>query len=268
MLDAFLDESDPGDRRTGHFVVAGYVGNRHSWRGISKLWDEILKLNPPLPYYKTNEYRNGMWTSKYGLTVEQGKARYRHFFNLLRDNETLLTSVCVDVNQSEFCRIVRDRHGAVPGILREPYHFCFHYFASTATYKIKELGIIGEQVDFVMDEADATTDRAVETFNGIRAIAHPWLKEMLGLPIPKSDRQTPALQAADMLAALFKDHCLDPANGETRKALADVSWPGSRNATKHISAMDLEDFMSAPSIAAIINRSPFGSTPTEPPPSC
>jgi hypothetical protein len=173
-----------------------------------------------------------------------------------------------DVNQSDFCRIVRDREGAVPDILREPYHLCFHYFVSAATYKIKTLGIAGEQVDFVMDEADATTDRAVETFKGIRAIAHPWLKEMLGFPIPQSDQQTPALQAADMLAAIFKDHCLDPANRETRKALSDLSWPGLRNATKHISAIDLEDFMSAPSIAAIVNRSPFRSITSEPSPSC
>ena len=254
MLAAYLDESDGGNRTEGHFCVAGYLADRNTWKTFSDAWDSVLNTKPSIPYYKTTEFRTRVWRAEYGLSEEQEETRYRHLIELIRDNEDILFSVCVNVDQPSYCRLVKNVP-PVSRLLNEPYQFGFHRFVATAIHTLREKGITDNRVDFIMDKATATTDRAAEIFKGIRAVADPWFADLMGNAIARDDKETPALQAADMLASAFKDHCYKQVDVPYIKKLHDLCWDKQqRNFTHRVGRSELEEFMKSPSIQAALNR--------------
>lgn len=175
MLRAFVDEGGSPDA-DGIFVMAGLVAFVHHWEQLSADWEAALRDYPPVPFFKTSDFRNIKWRKAHNLSESEAKVKALRLASMIQ-YPPLLFSVCTSVNKAEYRAVVRDG-----GILKKPigrlgklwiktpYNFCFHNIISMTLRKIvDDLGICGDVGDFVFDRNEPHFDAANEMLRGLRS---------------------------------------------------------------------------------------------------
>jgi hypothetical protein len=98
---------------------------------------------------------------------------------------------------------------------------------------VRDLGIVGDQVDFVFDRENELFDNANDLLRRTRRFFDPALFHMCGDAIQRDEDRVLPLQAADLIAGVAKDHCNDPQNMDLGGHLkTGQTWPLQNRPTK------------------------------------
>src|SRR5271154_263133 len=252
MLNAFFDGSGPG-HHNGRYVLAGFVAFCPTWADISERWATVLEETPSIPKFKLSLSRSKEWRDKVGITEDQMQVKIAHLSELVAPPKTLF-SVLTSISESDFRKVVADTKVQGNKQLRAPlgkyafktaYMLSFHNAVFITLQKIKKLGIVGDQVDFVFDRENELFDNANALLRNMRRFFEPDSYAMLGDAVQRDEDNVLALQAADLIAGITKDHCNDPENPELRKQLISLTGSGDNNITRHLSERDIRAVISA-----------------------
>jgi hypothetical protein len=245
MLNGFFDGSGPGQGH-GRYVIAGFVAFAQTWCDIAERWKETLDSTPPIPKFKLSLSRNPTWRGEVGITADQMKSRIKKLSRLVTPPQTLFSVVCsinaddftdaVEASQIKGNKDVRVALGEYA--FSTSYSMLFHSVVARTLWKVHDLGICGDQVDFVFDRENHLFDDAKKLLDlyrhaeGSRGLP-PEIAPLLGDAIQRDEDKLMPLQAADLLAGLAKDHCNDPQNHKSTKTLLALAGTGDHNTTLH-----------------------------------
>ena len=263
MLSAFFDGSGPG-HSNGRYVMAGFVSFCPTWGDIAEEWRKILDTRPAIPKFKMSLARNQEWRESIGITQTQMDDKIEQLSALVQPPRTLFSVIC-SISQPEFRMIVTETEAQGNKHLRSilgkftfktAYALLFHNAISATLNKIRSLGIVGDQVDFVFDRENELFDNANILLKRTRRFFDPESYTMLGDAIQRDDDKVLPLQSADLIAALSKDQCNDPENMDLRNKIVKISGTGDYNATFHIREHHIRKL-----IAATLTPMPEGWKP-------
>jgi hypothetical protein len=220
--------------------MAGLVGFTSAWETFTDSWESVLKEPPSVPYFRLADFRNPAWRATHDISEDEAVKKINRLSSCLT-NPPILFSVCVSVQKDDYRDIVTNS-GILTKLRRNerlllntPYSFCFQNVIGRTVQKlVDELSIMGDVVDFVFDRNEPLFDAANTTFRTIRDAGNlpkGW-REALGDAEPKNDETLLPLQAADLLAGVFKDHCSSPYDSAIKSHLLSIS--GNRNPEHNI----------------------------------
>lgn len=262
MLKAFADESSSGDSR-GIFTVSGYIGRPAEWEEFSEKWAAFLAQTPSIPFFRMASLRSKEWRAEHGISKEQADAKVATMESLLIQSPHILYSDVFTVTQSDFTAIISPevkRFRLKNTWLKTPYNYAFQYFVRLAMEKAKLLGV-QEQIDFVFDCNDALFRDADKMLRELKkGLPEPYAST-LGTALPGNNERIMPLQAADLLAARIKDHCMNPGDIECERLARKTAGTGVRNITVHAKQPLLAAFARRLSKATIKKSSGAASGP-------
>jgi hypothetical protein len=263
MLNAFVDGSGPG-HNNGRYVMAGYVAFCPIWSDIAERWEQTLAETPSIPKFKLTLSRNKEWRDQVGITEDQMERKIALLSELVTPPKTLFSVIC-SISEPDFKRVVEETNiksnkhvRKVLGkyVFKTPYATLFHNVVARTLNKVRDLGIVGDQVDFVFDRENELFDNANDLLRRTRRFFDPALFHMCGDAIQRDEDRVLPLQAADLIAGVAKDHCNDPQNMEIRNQLLSLSGKGEHNATLHLTEQHIRN-----AITAITRPMPEGWKP-------
>lgn len=81
---SYTDETESPDQRSGHFLIAGYVGDESKWPEFSRLWEEKILLSAPqIPYIHMVDIRSEAWRLKHGISRAEADEKVRRAVDLI-----------------------------------------------------------------------------------------------------------------------------------------------------------------------------------------
>jgi hypothetical protein len=173
-LKAFIDESGKGDPLM--FVMAGFIARAEQWADFNDDWG-------PEYFHMTN------------AVAQKEFARIQDKAAIIRKHQFPAIAVCIFME--DYNTIIKRR---VSRRVDDPYFFGYHSIIELALMWEIEHGL-DEPIDFIFDEQWAQSDYLQSIFTPLIEHLPPELKRRFGnRPIHMDDRNSPALQAADMLA--------------------------------------------------------------------
>ena len=102
-------------------------------------------------------------------------------------------SVVTTLDCKDWKTVIKDSPLGDHPLVNHPYYFCYQAFCAITYRKIHDMGIVGDQVDFVFDYKDAISDRANELFGQVRDELNklPYVCGMIGMAQPGDDKKLP-----------------------------------------------------------------------------
>lgn len=193
VLQAFIDDSssEKGDKR---LFMAGYLNRSDKWALFTKAWDEELKTAPSIAYLRMVE-ANGLRGQFGGWGADARNKKLRSLARVINHFQPL--SFQFTINRGEFFRVLKP---VSPRGLGNPHFTCsFSVIAGVARY------VAGERVkvpiEFIFDEQEGVdTDLIILFHEMVKKLPRSARKLISGVPVFRNDKDTPPLQAADMLA--------------------------------------------------------------------
>lgn len=204
VIQAFLDES--GVKGTHPvFTFAGFIGRAERWAQFSDEWLRWLCARPRIEYLKMNEAARAKPKGQFAsFTTEQRDAKLRGCIAILKNypQQAIQISVKIADYQSQLA------HGT-PTSIRDPWFLAFFGILSGVCYEMVETGV-PEQLEIIFDEHSIFKPRVDYWYSRIRGdigtLHDPALASVLPpSPIFKTDLEFAPLQAADVLAWLFRN---------------------------------------------------------------
>lgn len=193
MLQAFIDDSTSpiGDRRA---YLAAYVQDAETWIRFSADWDEELRAEPAIEYFKMSEAaaRGGQFRKF------SSKQRYYKIFRLAQIIAKhrpwgFHTSVSV----ADFNRLLKP---VVPLPMKTPYFPLCYAIMFGVSQVHHNLGV-SLPCDFIFDHYDGLQAKVVSLMDIILSErSEPWIKLVGGTPVFRDEKIFLPIQAADMLA--------------------------------------------------------------------
>jgi hypothetical protein len=178
-LKVYCDES--GKSEPPVFVMAGFVAPAENWAAFNDAWQAELG------------------TRKYFHMKEAEWPRDVPKLHALSDiiNQHVHAGFVVTVNQEDFKAAF---YRKIAKQMNTPYVFMY-FKIMEEVYRTCVALRIDEKIDFIFDEQDAVTDFVQANYTAIMVNAPPVAKQLMGhRPISADDKETPGLQAADILA--------------------------------------------------------------------
>ena len=248
MLSAFFDGSGPG-HSNGRYVMAGYVAFCPTWAEIAEQWAGVLAETPSIPKFKLGLSRSKEWRDQIGIDHDQMKNKVGRLTELVAPPKTLFSVIC-SISEPDFERVVKETgirgNKQVRAVLGKhafntAYTTLFHNVVGRTLGKIRDLGIVGDQVDFVFDRENELFDNANAILRSTRRFFDPTAFHMCGDAVQRDEDKVLPLQAADLIAGIAKDHCNDPTNPEIRDRILEVAGKGEHNATLHLTEQHIRN---------------------------
>ena len=236
---AYVDGAGTG-HNFGRYVMAGYVAFVHQWQEFADAWSSELQRYPAIPFFRMASMRNAAWRYEIGISKDQAELKTKRLGRLLQDSSLILFSAISSVSQEEFERVMTDtglrankdvRQAMGRLCFKTHYTYLFHSIAARVLWKLRDLEIVGDQVDFVFDREDQLFNNANVLLKNLRDRLPLEIRDMLGDASQNNDQTLVPLQAADYLAATARDYYAEPKNTKKRKRLLAASGTGHKNAT-------------------------------------
>lgn len=223
-----LDESTDKERRHV-FVVAGYIARQREWTEIERKWKlRLEKENEPSPmkYFKTSECQrlSGEFT-RFRDKTKYPQPQGRIAANKVRDDllQILKSSAAAGIGLGVFLKDyknIRKNARARKVLPSDPYLGAYHQIIIQICGDLREEMPSTETVAFLIDSHDLATT-LVDTYPLLKH-HNPLCAEWMGSITPMEDELSPALQAADLLAALCKDVLVEQITTPKDRTLRDT----------------------------------------------
>lgn len=195
MLKAYLDDSTMNGTVA---VLAGWVAPAETWAAFSREWDEALRMSPRIEYFK--------WAEAYNFVGE-----FHGISEASRDEKVkLLVSVIAEFRPLGLaCSVPLDLYQSIFGgnpdrVLRNPYHFCLFSIVTQLLKFLTDSGI-AEKVDFYFDEQPGQMEAISNSWESLKRLATPEMKQIIGNISFCNDREVVPLQAADLSAGRTRE---------------------------------------------------------------
>jgi hypothetical protein len=263
MLSAFFDGSGPG-HNNGRYVMAGFVAFCPTWATIAERWAEALADAPPIPKFKLSLSRNKDWRDKLGVSEDQMNDKIDILSGLVAPPKTLFSVIC-SISEPEFRLAVDEaevrgkkdiKQALGKHAFNTAYMTLFHQVIGLTLQKIRKLGIVGDQVDFIFDRENELFDNANTLLRNLRRYYDPETFSLCGDAIQRDEDKVLPLQAADLIAGVAKDQCNDTGNAVPKERLLSIAGTADCNTTVHISEQRIRSI-----IAGVLTPMPEGWKP-------
>jgi len=252
MLAGFFDGSGTHDNH-GRYVMAGFVAFCSTWAEIAEKWATVLLEEPCIPHFRMADTRQPKWREKYHISEDQMEQKIERLSSIVAPGHVLFSVIC-SISLDDFNEVVTEHLAGDKEIRKHlgklfsknPYSILFHRTVGQTVMHVHEMGISGDQVDFVFDRENQLFDQAKLLLDRVRSDVPKHLQGYIGDAIPRNSRTTKPLQAADLIAARSKDQCNDSQNPKFRDAITLLAGSvGNQNVTQHISKFRLEQLVDA-----------------------
>ena len=201
-VQAYMDES--GIKGTHPiFVFAGFLGRAERWVQFSSEWSAWLALSPAISYLKMNEAVKLVRQFR-GWGERERNEKLRGCITILKKYPQL--AIHVSVNIKDFQQSMAD---AMPDKLRDPYFLAFFGILAGVCYELLDMGV-PEAIEVIFDEHSIFRPRVNAWYSWMRdniGEFHDYALQRVLPPSPifKDDKELVPLQAADVLAWLFRN---------------------------------------------------------------
>jgi hypothetical protein len=206
-LDVYIDDSGSGDPPV--FVLAGFIAEAESWATFTDEWKEELSRNPAIAYFKMKE-ANSLTGEFDGVSSLARDHKISRLAGLCEKH--LAAEVACVMRHSEFAAEFHRRYAPR---MDDPYILAMMGIYAKVFDWLHAVGRKSERVNFIFD-------RQLEKEAIIREMFAEFAKmpgrelEPVGLPPTpnfEDDKETPALQAADLLAWHIRRRFADADSG-------------------------------------------------------
>jgi len=202
MLRAFFDDSGRGQEPI--YVLAGFVARAEAWARFSDKWTEALHQSPRIEYFKMYEANTRTEQFK-GWTEETRNQKMLVLAQIIKEH--VLCGLSVVMRHKDYAQVFK---GQVAERMDQAFFWMYHqtlYLCMQWQAKNE----LDEKMDFVFDEQQGESDFILSQHDQFIALAPDVFKRKLNRPTFMNDKDTPALQAADMYAGHVRLHFIDPA---------------------------------------------------------
>ncbi len=198
MFNAFFDES----QADSVFLVAGWVATAEEWTKFDAAWNAALASEPAIRCF--HHYEAKMVEGEFGgWSNEEAQAKLAALVRVICDHDMygvttgLNTKSWKDAFSSETLSPKR-----LKGILKITHHYqsCFHSAVAAVLQRQLELGHSSEVVNFIFDQQDGLLKDNIKLYSQFKNLFPEASKKIAGEIFIGDDKDTPALQAADLLA--------------------------------------------------------------------
>lgn len=215
-----LDESTDKERRHV-FVVAGYIARQSEWTEIERKWQlRLEKAN--MQYFKNSEYQR--LSGEFAQFRKYPKPQGRLEAKKLKDDllgilqNAAAAGIAVGVLLKDY-RSIRKNQRARKVLPKDPYMGTYLEAIIQVAGDLREQMPRTETVAFLIDSHDLAAS-VMDVYPELKK-HNPLCAEWMGSIMAKSDRQSPALQAADLLAAECKDVLVEQITTPDDRTLRD-----------------------------------------------
>lgn len=213
MVVFYGDES--GTHGKGDYVISGYIAHKTTWEAFEGMWNTALRADTPRPieYFKMSEWqhRDEQFT---GWTDDEALEKSNRVFAVLA---TFLTGGHIGEFTSSISWDVYNRcvTARCKDVFSNPYYLnLMQIVRRAAEFSSLKDDTFDGKIHFIFDEGNSAEAHASKHFQYVKAFASNGLGERMGTISFASDRDEPALQAADVMA------------WHTRRNLANIDPPG------------------------------------------
>lgn len=203
LLQGYFDDSG-SHPSGGWYVLGGFLSTAGNWKRFSDAWDEALRKDPAIEYFKMSDARNF-------------EGQFSGWPSALRDQKVFeLAEVAEKYAVARISAVVlqQDFNQYIKGVspwreLDDPYFMLFYQIiVLTAQFIEKleqrnypDLDFSEAEIDFIFDEQGIIGLNALGWWDVLKQALDPKLARFLGpSPIFRSDRKVLPLQAADLYA--------------------------------------------------------------------
>jgi Protein of unknown function (DUF3800) len=195
LMKAFFDESGSEPHRCKHLIVAGFLAPALVWDKATDAWDKCLHEAPSIEYFKHDE-ATGLEGEFYGFGRPDADAKIVALAKVIAHHD--LQGMFVFAPH----RLFRERDKALlKGIVgSRVYDWGFFGATKIALQFLAENDAGNDKVDFVFDQRSEL--KSCISMYAFSKEVHPELMARAGTCIPGDDKETIALQMADLLAGI------------------------------------------------------------------
>jgi hypothetical protein len=202
MLRAFFDDSGRGQEPV--YVLAGFVARAEAWARFGDAWNEAIHKAPRIEYFKMNEAntRTGQF---YGWTEEARDEKILLLATIIKEH--VLCGLSVVMKHQDYAEVFK---GRIAKRMDQAFFWMYQHTLFLCMKWQTDNGL-DEKMDFVFDEQQGESDFILARHDQFMALAPDVFKSKLTRPTFMNDRETPALQAADMYAGHIRSESINPA---------------------------------------------------------
>jgi len=217
---------DSGSHRQGALVISGYLATEENWARFSRDWISALHQTPEVEFFHMGPNYHGDKRPFKGWTDDDRLLKRSQMLSVLEAYGEgiveLSSSLLWEDYESSITQAVRE-------VFPDPYFFCFH---GVVTLVKEWLEKTNEEVhvSYTFDREAAKETRLFDQFF-LTERQYPALKPFLGGLCFEDDEYLPGLQAADIIAWLFRRDIVKPIEdaGQMRPELVQL-----RKSYKHV----------------------------------
>jgi hypothetical protein len=239
MLAAYFDGAGT-PQSTGRYVIAGYVAYALNWEKLVTAWDRQLKRRPAIPFFRNASMRHLEWRLSNGLSRQDAKWKTNDLARILKSPLIQFSVVC-SVDEPDFKSLVIDsgivqdkqiRKAVGKFCFRSHYSYLFHSVVARTLWKLYDLGIRDDEVNFFFDTEQKHFECANRLLEKLKPTLPIEIRDMAGTANQQEGRKVLPLQMADLLASRARDYYRDPRE-KKRKQLSAVA--GQRDPKRNTS---------------------------------
>ena len=205
-MQAFIDESGL-DGSGPVLVFAGYIGEAEDWARFSDEWKAVLDKEPKISAFRMHDAA-ARWGEFANWPRELRDERLREFARVV--GQYPLTAIHCSMDIAGHGEILKREHGKP---LNQLYFWPFQIMILAVAFELVDQGC-KERFEVIFDANDIFGPKAKAWYPIIRAATEVIDADAYAIlpvePIFKSDEEFLPLQAADMLAWLFRRGWAEP----------------------------------------------------------
>lgn len=197
ILQAFVDESGSRNQDVC-MVLAGFISPAEEWIAFSDEWQACLDDAPTLEYFKMREAVKNPSGAFKNWRRDAVRAKVRDLVEIIKQHAKMAIHCTTPIRGFDVTL------GDLPGPLVNPY--CHNFAAIMAGIGWEAIDQKAEELELIFDEHDKYAPLIRNIYPFFKRKADPELRQVLPIePMFRSDIKFLPLQAADMLAWLFRN---------------------------------------------------------------
>jgi hypothetical protein len=179
-------------------VLAGFIAPAERWAAFSDEWQRCLDSAPSLKYFKMRHAVNSPSGQFYNWKRAEVRSKVEELVQIIKRHASKAIHCTTEI--LAFDAIL----GVAAGPLSNPY--CHSFSAILAGIGIEACDLNAERVEVIFDEQDKYSELIKICYPFFRSRLDPELQKVLpSEPMFRPDQEFLPLQAADMLAWLFRN---------------------------------------------------------------
>lgn len=192
VLQAYIDDSGNGQQPV--FVLAGFLAPYNHWEKFTIEWDNALRAEPKINYFKMNEAVTKR-KQFFGWAKEDVDKKCEKLAQIIKNNVEFGFSAVININ---LYNSVFNRDTKV--VTHKPHFLMFHSII-ISLLKFQGVRCNHEEIDFIFDEQQEVSDLVMAEWSRFVDSTPEQLRPIIkNRPIHRDDKKFVPLQASDMLA--------------------------------------------------------------------